>query len=140
MPVAQVHTVVLADPEITMSKAGLILLVFMVSCGKPLPVLEGIDLYKWRNDKNGCSGNRESMGASLTSQSDKLKGLSEMDVVGLLGKPDVNELYKRNQKFFHYYVSPGPDCPEHKDLPDELIIRFNAMGYAQLITVGPTGQ
>lgn len=123
-----------------MYRAGLLLFVLVLSCTKPLPTLEGIDLDKWRNDKNGCAGNRQIMGETLSSQSDKLKGLSEMDIVELLGKPDANELYKRNQKFYHYYVTPGPDCPEHKDLPDKLIIRFNAMGYAQLVTLGPVGQ
>lgn len=120
-----------------MRRVSLLLLVVVIACSKPLPTLEGIDLHKWRNDKFGCAGDRQPMMATLTAQSDKLKGLKEMDVIELLGKPDENELYKRNQKFYNYYVSPGPDCPEHKDLPDKLIIRFNAMGYAQLVTVGP---
>jgi hypothetical protein len=120
-----------------MRRASLLLLVVVLSCTKPQPTLEGIDLSKWRNDKFGCAGDRQTMIPTLSSQSDKLKGLSEMDVIELLGKPDENELYKRNQKFYNYYVSPGPDCPEYKDMPDKLIIRFNAMGYAQLITLGP---
>lgn len=123
-----------------MYRASLLLLVLVLSCTKPLPTFEGIDLDKWRNDKNGCAGNRQTMGDALSSQSEKLKGLSEMDIVALLGKPDANELYKRNQKFYHYYVTPGPDCPDHKDIPDKLIVRFNAMGYAQLVTLGPVGQ
>ncbi len=123
-----------------MGRAVLLFLIALLSCSKPLPTLDGIDLYKWRNDKFGCSGDRLSMKTALTAQSDKLKGLSEMDVMELLGKPDENELYKRNQKFYNYYVSPGPDCPESKELPDKLIIRFNAMGYAQLVTLGPAGE
>jgi hypothetical protein len=109
-----------------------------VGCTKTLPTLDGVDTERWRADKNACLGDRQDMEDALTREKDKLKGLSEMDVVDLLGRPDKNELYKRNQKFFCYYVSPGPDCDNAVELPSQLIIRFNAMGYAQLVSVGST--
>lgn len=114
----------------------LLLVGSMVSCTKPLPTLEGVDIGKWKDDKNGCFGNRQEMEPALTREMNKLKGLSEMDIVDLLGRPDENELYKRNQKFFSYYVTPGPDCADPEELPKKLVIRFNAMGYAQLVSVG----
>lgn len=80
------------------------------------------------------------MESALTAEVNKLRGLSEMDIVKLLGRPDENELYKRNQKFYSYYVTPGPDCPEHEDIPRKLVVRFNAMGYAQLVSVGDARQ
>lgn len=113
-----------------------LLLGLLGSCTKPLPTLEGMDVSKWKDDKNGCFGNRQEMEPALTQQMNKLKGLSEMDIVDLLGRPDENELYKRNQKFFSYYVTPGPDCQDPAELPTKLVIRFNAMGYAQLVSVG----
>ncbi|MBL7848981.1 MAG: hypothetical protein JNL40_16050 [Cyclobacteriaceae bacterium] len=113
-----------------------ILCAVLVSCTNPLPTLEGMDISKWKDDKNGCFGKRQEMEPALTQQMNKLKGLSEMDIVDLLGRPDENELYKRNQKFFSYYVTPGPDCPDPEELPKKLVIRFNAMGYAQLVSLG----
>jgi hypothetical protein len=118
----------------------LILLLCLAACTKPLPELEGLDTGRWKEDKNACAGKRALMEASLMTEKDKLKGLSEMDIVELLGKPDENELYKRNQKFFSYYVTPGPDCPDHEELPKKLVIRFNAMGYAQLVALSQAGQ
>ena len=71
---------------------------------------------------------------ALVSQKDKLLALSELDIVDLLGKPDEQELYKRNQKFYYYFIEPSPEC----SLPSEgaslrLVIRFNAMGLAKEI-------
>lgn len=111
------------------------LLLFFSSCGRDLPSLEGIDILKWKEDKNGCGGYRESVDAVLQRELSQLKGLSEMDILSLLGKPDQNELYKRNQKFFYYFISPGSGCKVASTTPQKLILRFNAMGYAQLVSM-----
>lgn len=116
------------------------LVLCLVACSKPMPDLKGIDRVVWKDDKNGCNGKRSLMEGAITAEKEKLKGLSEMDVVELLGKPDEHELYKRNQKFFSYYVTPGPDCPEADEEPLRLIVRFNAMGYAQLVSLSYKGQ
>lgn len=113
----------------------LLLAGMLSSCGSPLPELNGVDTSRWKEDKFGCSGQRQEMESALSQEVHKLKGLSEMDVVDLLGRPDENELYKRNQKFFYYYVTPGPDCANPAELPRRLVIRFNAMGYAQLVSI-----
>jgi outer membrane protein assembly factor BamE (lipoprotein component of BamABCDE complex) len=107
------------------------------SCGKDLPVLNGIDQQVWKDDKNGCTAKRTSMIDGITSQKEKLLGLSETDVVELLGKPDRNELYKRNQKFYYYFIQPSEDCETQPkvDHPAHLVVRFNAMGLAKEISV-----
>jgi hypothetical protein len=109
--------------------------ILVASCAKPTPAIEGVDLQIWKDDKNGCSGKRGLMEPAVKNELSKLKGLSEMDIVDLLGRPDENELFKRNQKFFHYYLTPGPACANAGPSPHKLIIRFNAMGYAQLVSV-----
>ena len=109
--------------------------IVLASCSKPIPTMEGVDLTKWKDDKNGCGGKREQMEIAMKNEMSKLKGLSEMDVVDMLGRPDENELFKRNQKFFHYYLTPGPACVDAPPSPHKLIIRFNAMGYAQLVSM-----
>ena len=121
-----------------MLRLSTVILLLCVGCTNTLPTLDGVDTERWRSDKNACLGYRQDMEGALTREKDKLKGLSEMDIVDLLGRPDKNELYKRNQKFYCYYVSPGPDCDNAVELPSQLIIRFNAMGYAQLVSVGST--
>jgi len=104
--------------------------VLLVACGKPLPTLDGIDLKQWKEDRNGCNHFREKVIEKLVPQKDKLLGLSEDDVIGLFGRPDQNELYKRNEKFFKYFLEPGPSCG--KDSSDVILsIRFNSVGLAK---------
>lgn len=104
--------------------------VLLVACGKPLPTLDGIDLKQWKDDRNGCNHFREKLIEKLVPQKDKLLGLSEDDVISLLGRPDQNELYKRNEKFFKYFLEPGPSCG--KDSSDVILsIRFNSVGLAK---------
>jgi hypothetical protein len=116
-------------------KAGLVVLL-LYSCGKPLPALDDVDLQAWKDDKLACSGKRDSMFGTFEKQKEKLLGLSEQDVISLLGKPDENELYTRNQKFYYYYVQPSKAC---KNSPSEhskkLVVRFNATGLAKEVGV-----
>ena len=123
-----------------MKRSHLSLLLFSLiisSCGKSLPDLKDIDLAVWQQDRNGCLGKRASMESSLEQQKNKLLGLSEAQIGTLLGRPDDNELYKRNQKFYHYAIQPSKNCgalpPD--STPKELIIRFTAMGIANEVSI-----
>ena len=110
----------------------LFLISLVCACERPLPTLEGIDLNQWKNDKNGCLGKRASMIKPLQEQKNKLQGLSEMQIIDLLGRPDQNELYSRNQKFYNYSLEPGKACGVNLD-PKKLSVRFNATGRAKEI-------
>jgi hypothetical protein len=112
-----------------------ICLIIFSACGERLPQLEGIDLQQWQSDKNGCNGQRAEMLGEITNQKDKLLSLSELNVIKLLGRPDQNELYTRNQKFFYYFIDPGPACQGASEKPHRLMVRFNAMGLAQEVLV-----
>lgn len=114
----------------------LILLFVLSGCGKELPKLEGFDLEQWRKDKNACGTYRADNLSSIQSQKEKLLALKEMQIVELLGRPDRNELYKRNQKFYYYYLKPAPGCSTYNaDSTTRLAIRFNAMGLAKEIMI-----
>ncbi len=112
---------------------GLALLLIM--CGKPLPDLSPIDLDQWKNDKGGCNQLRFTRLEELKNQKDELKGLSEKDIIELLGRPDHNELYTRNQKFYYYDIDPGKNCGGGNENGLQLIIRFTAMGYAREVSI-----
>lgn len=98
------------------------------SCSNPLPTLEGVDTEVWKADRNGCKGDRIKMMEAIDSQKEKLKKLSEMDLIELLGRPDQNQLLERNQKFYKYYLEPGSPCGQSMGDPKMLILRINAMG------------
>jgi len=107
-----------------------LLLLVTISCGKSLPEISDVDLDSFSKDKNACGQYRTSVIQTLDSQKDKLLALDERQIVELLGSPDRNELYKRNQKFYYYYLKPSPEC-NSTTAPLRLAIRFNAMGLAK---------
>lgn len=101
-----------------------------------MPQLDGIDLNAWKDDRGACKGFRQEMIPALDQQKEELLALREADIISLLGKPDENELYKRNQKFFYYDLEPSRYCPTvDANRPKQLIIRFNAMGLAKEISI-----
>jgi hypothetical protein len=118
-------------------QVGTVTLVFllMLSCGKEVPKLDGIDLRTWRKDQKGCGGDRSSMIAAIEQERNKLLALDEIQIVKLLGNPDRNELFKRNQKFYYYFLEPAPECKVPNPSAKKLIIRFNAMGLAKEVEV-----
>jgi hypothetical protein len=114
----------------------LFLSLFLISCGKPLPDLPGVDKAAWTADPGACTGSRTGMLEAVKASTDKLLALSEVDLVALLGRPDEEELYKRNQKFYYYYLQPSGNCDKTvTDSPLRLVIRFNAVGLAKEVTV-----
>ena len=111
-------------------------LLFIIGCSSPPPVLEDFDNEIWKADKHGCKGDRKVMEAAVMEQRDKLLGFEEMQLVDFLGKPDQNELSKRNEKFYYYYIDPAPNCSENGNSEAKrLSIRFNAMGLSKEILI-----
>lgn len=115
--------------------AGVCFLAFSAfACNKPLPTITSFSTQTWQKDPHGCNGYRARTEAELAKEADNLRGLSQMQIVNVLGKPDQNELYKRNQKFFYYWLSGSPICGEKK-VAKRLSVRFNAMGYAKEVLI-----
>lgn len=116
---------------------SLLFSLILFSCRDTLPTLDGFGTAEWKQDTGGCDGKRSSMKNALQQQKNKLLGLDEMDIITLLGSPDENELYTRNQKFYHYYLDPSANCssPDMPGDPGKLTLRFNAMGLVKEVTV-----
>jgi hypothetical protein len=105
------------------------------SCTKQ-PKLEGIDLEKWKADKGGCSGERTQAIDKLKALKEEIKGVSSNDLDDYLGKPDVQQLADRNQKYYVYFLEKGVHC-ETLQKPSEgrsMAVRFSAMGMATEVT------
>jgi hypothetical protein len=114
---------------------NVLILIVLCACSQKLPELQGIDLTAWSSDKNACGQKRTSMLEAMDKEKGKLLALNEMEIINLLGKPDQNELYKRNQKFYYYYLTPAQQCGEPGPVSKRLIIRFNAMGLAKEVSI-----
>ena len=105
------------------------------SCTKQ-PKLEGLNLEKWRADKGGCSGERTQAIDKLKALKEEIKGVSSNDLDDYLGKPDVQQLADRNQKYYVYFLEKGVHC-ETLQKPSEgrsMAVRFSAMGMATEVT------
>lgn len=112
-----------------------LLIILLSACGKPAPRLDHFDQDAWQADRDACGNQRMAMLPVIEEQKEKLLGLDEMTLVQVLGKPDQNELYKRNQKFYFYYLEPAPECAGGKTTAKRLSVRFNATGLAKEINV-----
>jgi outer membrane protein assembly factor BamE (lipoprotein component of BamABCDE complex) len=102
-------------------------LLILPSCQKKALHLGGFDTSTWQKDRMGCEGLRSQMVDKLEDIKEQLMGIKSEDIAELLGMPDKNELYKRNQKFFVYYIDPAPECAGYdRHHTRTLQLRFNA--------------
>lgn len=113
----------------------LLVVLLLCECARPTPAFQEVDWDVWKSDPDGCAGKRIAFVEPLQRQRDLFKSLSEMDIVKLMGKPDQNELYQRNQKFYSYFFQAGTECDHPHEGALRIIIRFNAMGLAKEITI-----
>lgn len=107
-------------------------LLVSISCQKSLPDLKDFDSAAWKNDPLGCLNEREKLLNQLEKNKEKFIGLGQNQVLSILGKPDIQNLYQRNQRFYVYFYQKGRQCEE--DIYDldirnaEVVqIRFSAL-------------
>lgn len=102
----------------------------IMACGN-VPELKNINLKKWKEDKHACNEYRIEVVDDLLLQKDKLKGLSQNEMIQLLGSADKHQLYERSQKFFIYYLNPNENCDQYTEsYLKALYIRFNSLDQA----------
>ena len=95
-----------------------------------------LDLKKWRGDRGGCNGTRATLLPAFKAEIQNLKGKRTNTIGDLLGRPDINQIADRNQKFYIYFLEKGPHCdqPGVKSQSRSVAIRMSAMGIATEIT------
>jgi hypothetical protein len=95
-----------------------------------------LDLKKWRGDRGGCNGIRTVLEPAFKAEIQNLKGKSANTIGELLGRPDVNQIADRNQKFYIYFLEKGPQCNQagSKSTSRSVAIRMSAIGLATEIT------
>lgn len=90
--------------------------------------LANFEPQKWKDDSNGCNGQREKLLTALLAGQAQLFGRSEVEINAFLGKPDMQDLRTRGMKFFEYGVKGGNLCnPQSLNQPEILRIRFDAL-------------
>lgn len=110
----------------------LIGLLILSSCYKTLSI-DGFDTEQWSSEEVCSTYRLDNADLIMENQDILLKG-TQNDVESLLGKASEHELYQRNQKFFHYRLTPADTCGTYETIK-YLSVRFNAIGRANLVQV-----
>ncbi|WP_181305377.1 hypothetical protein [Rufibacter sp. XAAS-G3-1] len=100
----------------------------------------GLDSKAWKNDLNGCKGERLKLRSQVEELRLKLVGLKEWNIRKLLGKPDAEELMERSQKIYIYYITPGPKCAaapagQTSSITEALTVRMDALGTVREVNI-----
>lgn len=110
-------------------------LMLFASCGTP-ESLRDFDSDTWKNDRYGCDNRRGEMVNDFEKIRKELYGKKEYVVRNVLGKPDSEELMERNQRIYHYYFEPGPQCESRNQLTEanRVQVRINSLGKVSEVT------
>ncbi len=90
--------------------------------------MDGLDKTEWISFKTTCTEYRLEKTDLIIKNRDELMGSTQNEIESLLGAPEEHELYERNQKFFHYRLTPADTCTNTTSPIKFLSIRFNAVG------------
>ncbi|GAB3899406.1 hypothetical protein [Spirosoma agri] len=115
----------------------LVLITLLASSCDAVPDQFGkLDLKKWRGDRGGCNGVRATLVPDFKAEIQNLKGKRANTIGDLLGRPDINQIEDRNQKFYIYFLEKGTHCdgPGIKSDSRSVAIRMSAIGLATEIT------
>ena len=93
------------------------------------------DVEAWLNDPKGCQGVRATMGKDLAELRPKLLGCYQKQIIKVLGDPEEQELYRRSQSYYIYYIDPAGDCLNAAQNPRKLEVRFTALGIANELNI-----
>ncbi|WP_461114591.1 hypothetical protein [Spirosoma jeollabukense] len=113
-----------------------LLMVSILGCSSAPDQFGKLDLKKWRSDRGGCNGVRATLVPGFKAEVQNLKGKTANTIGELLGRPDVNQIADRNQKFYIYFLEKGIHCdqPGGKSTSRSVAIRMSAIGLATEIT------
>lgn len=102
--------------------------VVLATCGSPKQFAD-FDSSAWKSDRLGCGGKRKALRDQFDTIRLQLKGSTQEEVLQVLGKPDFQRLYQRNQKFYVYFMEPGLQCEGSPDASRArtVVLRFSAI-------------
>jgi hypothetical protein len=104
--------------------------VFFLSC-QHRKKIENFDNEAFKKDRMACSGKREQLITDFERIRKEIKGMYVTDVVGYLGRPDLEKLSDRGQKYFVYFLQKGGQCISRDSsiTARTAVLRFNAMEF-----------
>lgn len=110
------------DAQQSMKNIHIVILILGLSGCYSIPEIDGFDESAWNAQITDCDQGKVQQAEIILDQQDLLLGEGQAEIKTLLGQPSEHELYRRNQKFFYYDLTPQ-SCTEAK----RLSIRFDAL-------------
>lgn len=95
---------------------------------------ENFDNQAWKSDKNGCKGLRKTLVQEVLKRKKEIYGFTELEVIKNFGKPDINDLLRRQQKIYHYHLNHSEACSNDSAILT-LKMKFNAIDKVNEIIV-----
>ncbi|TAE24761.1 MAG: hypothetical protein EAZ91_20025 [Cytophagales bacterium] len=119
-----------------MTKLICCFLLLLTGCYANPDTFGKLDVAKWRSDRGGCYGIRATLIDDLKASQQAFKGVHVNDLGGILGRPDVNMISERNQKFYIYFLQKGIHCddPKQKSMAPSVAFRVSAIGLITEVT------
>ena len=107
------------------------------SCSKKQQKIQNFSSIEWKFDKNGCDKTRLNLVDALIKQREILKGWSFQEIIDLLGLPDGNELSKKEEKYYLYFLDAAPACDNFQkgNKTITLKIRFSFRGIVKELSI-----
>jgi hypothetical protein len=114
----------------------LLLVTTTLACSSAPDQFGKLDLKKWRGDRGGCTGIRATLLPDFKAEIQNLKGKTTNTIGELLGRPDINQIADRNQKFYIYFLEKGTHCDQNglKSNSRSVALRMSAIGLVTEIT------
>ncbi len=108
---------------------ALFILLLLAACTTP-ESMRDFDSDTWKADKNGCEAKRTDLVPAFEKFRKDMIGKKEYLVRSVLGKPDKENLLKRSERIYYYYIEPGDQCQNKAELSDanRVEVRINSLG------------
>lgn len=106
--------------------AFLISLLFF-ACDK-VPKLINFDSVAWKNDLDGCLGDRKRLAEILEPQRAELKMIEAPELIKVLGNPNTIEILQRQQRYYVYWIQNPAKCSDSTATYKEVRVRLSALG------------
>jgi hypothetical protein len=111
----------------------------LLACGpseKEIKLEKMLDLVAWKADRGGCNNRRSLMIDSLKAAKETIRGIDINAITAMMGKPDMQLLTSRNQKYYIYCLEPGTHCQDIRQgtKARTIALRFSALGIVTEIT------
>lgn len=103
-------------------------LALLSSCGVP-EEFQAFNSKAWKEDRYACKGQRAELVDDFEQIRKDLYGQKEYVVRNLLGKPDQEELLKRSERIYYYYIETGDQCADRTKMSgaNRIELRLNSL-------------